>query len=300
MPVACEQLFVYKDTSTRARQRPWLQKALNLTRQITFSLSYLIILIAIHSQVAHAQITFKVGDRVEADPQLLGIWRPATVIRIYMADGAPNGYEIRFDSENNRPPEEYTVGKTEARGIRPIKASSSAANPRVAVPENRSPGQKPDNISPPVPLPDSSRVSAGNSCSSDTAVLAPSGKSESLDLSFKRAILSNYQKRLTETSLSTPLAVGVTYAEFQVGNPRVNRRTLDRLDGTWIRNAPEGTAVYPVRTRFTECEQFRTEIIRTSVDGRYECYRNNFGQWSCSNASGWRTLDTQRQVLGQQ
>ena len=64
-----------------------------------------------------------------------------------------------------------------------------------------------------------------------------------------------------------------------------------------MRSAPVGADIYPVKTRFTECERFRNEIIRTVVDGRYECFKDNFGEWACGNASGWRTLDTQREIL---
>ena len=76
--------------------------------------------------MAQAQQTFNVGDRVEADPMLLDKWRPATVVKVYTVGGALNGYEIQFDADENRKPEQYTVGTTVARGIRP---ASEAAKP---------------------------------------------------------------------------------------------------------------------------------------------------------------------------
>ena len=116
-----------------------------------------------------------------------------------------------------------------------------------------------------------------------------------MELSFKRAILGRYQKKLAETSMSTPLTVGVSFASFQIGQPSVNLRTTD---GSYLSSAPVGANIYPVKTNFTACESFRSEITRTVVDGRYSCFKDNFGEWACGNASGWRTLDTQREILG--
>lgn len=233
--------------------------------------------------MAQAQTIYRVGDRVEADPLMINQWRPATVIKVHVVDGFINGYEVRVDSIANRPPEEYTVGKTEARGIRPLsnRALSTAPNPSTIAPRE------------PVPAP----VSAAGTCPSDSLLAETPKTSDPLELSFKRAILANYQRRLTETGLSTPVTVGIRYASFHVGPPRLNRRTLDRVDGTYQRSAPVGADIYPVKTDLTVCERFRNEIVRTVVDGRYECFKDNFGKWACSNASGWKTVDTRREVL---
>ncbi len=227
---------------------------------------------------------------------LLGKWRPATVVEIHISSGELHGYEIRFDAENNRPPEEYTVGNTVARGIRPVQGGGNAVPPR-GNPVRVLPTPRPGDGAAEPDAPVQGRTIAKGACSSDPLLTADQKPTDSMDLSFKRAILGNYQKKVSETGLSTPLAVGVTYDNFQVGRPRTNRRTLDRTDGAYMRSAPVGADIYPVKTRFTECERFRNEIIRTVVDGRYECFKDNFGEWACGNASGWRTLDTQREIL---
>jgi hypothetical protein len=244
---------------------------------------------------AQPQPTFQVGDRVEADPMLLAKWRPATVIKVYMADGAVNGYEVRLEGEGGGAPEEYTVGKTVARGIRPIAKGADARPPQTRSAAGQSGGNTQAVAAPSEPA--DTRLAEGGACSSDPLLTSTTARNDSLELSFKRAILANYQKRVAENSLSSPLAIGVNFVNLQVGKSRVNQRTLDKIDGTYIRSAPVGADIYPVRTTFTECERFRSEIIRTVVDGRYECFKNNFGESECSNASGWRTVETRREIL---
>jgi hypothetical protein len=245
---------------------------------------------------AQAQPPFKVGDRVEADPMLIGVWRPATVIKVYMAEGSLNGYEIRIDAEGNREPEQYTVGKTVARGIRPIQDGGNA--PPVQVAQNkRAATVTPGNVAPVAAPANQTRATTVGACSSDPQLTSGQKATDSMELSFKRALLGNYQKKVAEKSLSSPLAVGINFSNFQIGSPRRNQRTLDSTDGTYMRSAPVGADIYQVKTNFTECERFKSEIIRTVVDGRYECFKDNFGEWACSNASGWKTLETKREIL---
>jgi len=205
-----------------------------------------------------------------------------------------NGYEIKFDPENNRPPEQFTVGTTESRGIRPARAGGQAPASPSANPAGSAVRTNP---APPVPQPAAS--AKARSCPSDPLLTAAQQASDSQDLSFKRAILSGYQKKVAEPTGSAPLAVGVAFDTFQIGQPRLNQQTLDRTDGTYIRGAAVGEKIFPVRTAFTECELYRREILRTAVDGRYECYKDTFGGWACVNASGWRTLKTEREVFAQ-
>ncbi|MCU1273250.1 MAG: hypothetical protein JWO48_681, partial [Bryobacterales bacterium] len=176
------------------------------------------------------QPTFGVGERVEADPMLIDKWRPATVVKLNMAGGALNGYEIRFDAEDNRQPEQYTVGTTAARGIRPMKTRENALPVQTARYKDPIAGTHGAGT-PGADSPALDRAGAGGGCSSDPLLTAGQKATDSMELSFKRAILGNYQKKVSETGLSTPLGVGVSFAVFQIGQPRVNQRTLDRTDG---------------------------------------------------------------------
>src|SRR3954467_385392 len=98
-------------------------QALRLVATVALTASLFVI-----SPVLHAQPIFKVGDRVEADPMLIGKWHPATVVKVYIVGGVLNGYEIQFEPEEgiNRKPEQYTVGNTAARGIRPFNERENA------------------------------------------------------------------------------------------------------------------------------------------------------------------------------
>lgn len=262
----------------------------NLNRSVSIILTFVFTISAlVFCAWAGAQgiQTFKVGDRVEADPMLIGQWRRATVIKVYLVDGQLNGYEVRMDREGNAPAEEYTVGKNVERGIRALKPGDEAVPERAGSTDDRT--NSPANRIP----------NTAGGCANDPILDTRAVSNESMELGFKRALLRNYQKRVEERGLTSPLGVGLTFETFQIGPPRINRRTLDSLDGTYMRSAPVGANIYPVKTKLNLCERFRNEITRTSIDGRYECFKDTSGAWACGNASGWRTLETQRERIGE-
>lgn len=143
----------------------------------------------------------------------------------------------------------------------------------------------------PTPVQDETTTAAD--CSSDASLTAKPKANDSMELNSKRAILAHYQKAV-ETK--EKLAVGISFESFQIGPPRINRRG----DTLYYSDAPVGAKIYPVKNKFTVCSRFSTEITRDLIDGRYECFKDNFGEWVCANASGWRILNTKYEKIKKQ
>jgi hypothetical protein len=126
---------------------------------------------------------------------------------------------------------------------------------------------------------------AAAGCSSDPSVSVKAKAGDSMELNSKRAILARFQHSVDK---GEKLAVGISFDSFQLGPPRANRRG----ETLYLEDAPVGGKVYPVKSQFTLCSRFSTEITRDLVDGRYECFQDNFGEWVCATASGYRIIST--------
>ena len=121
-------------------------------------------------------------------------------------------------------------------------------------------------------------------CPSDETLKAKSKPSDAPELKSKRAILAGYQKAVDAKQY---WAVGITFDSFQMGAPHTNIRGV-----LFHETAPVGTPVYPVKTKFTVCQRYDTEIKRDVEDGRFECFKDSFGDWDCATATGHRTINT--------
>jgi hypothetical protein len=121
-------------------------------------------------------------------------------------------------------------------------------------------------------------------CPSDENLKAKSKPSDAMELKSKRAILAGYQKAVDAKQY---WAVGITFDGFQIGPPHTNIRGV-----LFHETAPVGTQIYPIKTKFTVCQRYDTEIKRDVMDGRFECFKDNFGDWDCATATGHRTINT--------
>ena len=132
--------------------------------------------------------------------------------------------------------------------------------------------------------------SNNGACPSDPGLTAKAKAGDSMELNSKRAILARFQQAVDK---GEKVGVGITFESFQIGPPRANLRgsTL------YFEDAPVGAKIYPVKTNFTMCSLFSTEIMRDVVDGRYECFKDNFGAWVCGTASGYRVVNTKYEKI---
>ena len=121
-------------------------------------------------------------------------------------------------------------------------------------------------------------------CPSDESLKARPKPGDSSELKSKRAILAGYQK---EVDAKQYWAVGITFDSLQVGPPHANIRGV-----LYHEDAPLGTPIYPVKTKLTVCQRYDTELKRDLLDGHYECFKDNFGEWNCATATGHRTINT--------
>jgi len=122
-------------------------------------------------------------------------------------------------------------------------------------------------------------------CPSDPNLTAKPKANDSMELNSKRAILARFQQAVEKRE---KVGVGISFDSFQIGPPRTNLRgsTL------YYEDAPVGAKIYPIKSKFTLCSLFSTEITRDVIDGRYECFKDNFGTWICGTASGYRIINT--------
>ena len=234
-----------------------------------------------NSLVAAQDKQFKAGDRVLASPTFMDdekYWYKCTYVKFDNSTNSP--YVVECDGREYHVQSRYIrlLNETEIRNDSARKNQTNANNQNQVADENQ--------------------TAEGGSCTSDAALMAKPKAGDSMELTFKRTLLKGYQAEVEQkNSLTAPLGVGISFESFQIGQPRINRRTLNRTDGTYIREAPVGGKLYPVKTKFTVCKQYNGEIQRSLVDGRYECFKDTFGEWMCGNASGWRILETKRELL---
>lgn len=132
------------------------------------------------------------------------------------------------------------------------------------------------------PEPKKAQGQPAGECSSDASLKAKSRPTDSIELKSKRAILAGYQK---EVDAKQYWAVGITFDSFQVGAPHANIRGV-----LYHESAPVGSKIYPVKTKFTVCQRYDTEIKRDVMDGRFECFKDSFGEWDCGAATGNRLI----------
>ena len=136
-----------------------------------------------------------------------------------------------------------------------------------------------------VKTPTRGEADADGDCSSDPSLAAKPKANDSMELKSKRAILARFQQAVDK---GEKVGVGISFESFQIGPPRANLRgsTL------YYEDAPVGSKIYPIKSKFTMCSLFSTEIMRDVIDGRYECFKDNFGEWVCGTATGYRVINT--------
>ncbi len=89
---------------------------------------------------------------------------------------------------------------------------------------------------------------------------------------FKRVIFEFYKGNANGRK------VGINYQTFTLGKSYVNRLTNNGLlyDG-----APQGAMIYPVKTKFSYCDQHTDSTILWKYDAQYSCFKDKFGDWVC-------------------
>lgn len=85
-------------------------------------------------------------------------------------------------------------------------------------------------------------------------------------------------------TVSAPLRVGVVFLSFQAGKPhknivRITARGAERLNDA----APPNTMLYPIKSKYIVCEEFRGEVRRSQVEGEYDCHKTKEGEWVCTS-----------------
>jgi len=253
---------------------------------VTFSLFaitfFAVALTAFAQADAPEKTDYKVGDRVEVDPQASAMsykfktWHKATVTKIGPVGGGVHGYYIRIDAEGDSGPTDNYV-MTGSNMIRPLQ---EAEKPEIAKgggeqEKKAEPGKDP-------------KVEGATTCPPATDV---SGKTQS-DI-FKALIAEQYEhKSKSEQDPTTT----VTFQTFKIGAPHSWRPGVggQSPDGGGGR---AGTTVYPVKAVFMMCTDvpaykpsgFRGWIKSHQDDATFYCFKNQFGEWQCNSAGAQKT-----------
>lgn len=161
----------------------------------------------------------------------------------------------------------------------PDGSAPASASPARQGPERRDAGR--------AALPQQTNASEG--CPSDPGIRDGNAAGSSLEKTFKRAILGNYEAEIN-LSMTSPSKVGLTFQEFQIGPPSPNRVTRQGVEHS---TAAVGEKIYPVRTRHTFCRLYKGGPTRTFYEGRYDCFKDKQSEWVCATAPGHRNLGYQ-------
>lgn len=227
---------------------------------------------------AAEQTSYKVGDRVEVDPQAYALtykfktWHKATVTKIGPSGGGVFGYYVRIDAEGGSGPTDNYV-MTGSNMIRPLQEVEKN-EPSKGVADNAKRAE-----------PERDQQPAANACpASDVAA----GKTQS-DI-FKGLILERYEHKSKSEQDPT---VTVTFQTLKLGATHVWRHGVggESPDGPGGR---AGTTVYPVKAVYTVCTDvpgykpsgFRGWIKTRQDNNNFYCFKNQFGEWQCNLGEG--------------
>ncbi len=230
---------------------------------------------------AQEQTTYKVGDRVEVDPQGMDLgpnksWRKATVTKIGPVGGGVHGFYVTVDAEGGSGPQDFYV-RTGANMIRPLQEAEKNDVKKGA--DEREKNAEPEK---------EQKTASANTCAPSDEV---KGKTQS-DI-FKGLILDQYvHKSKSEQDPTTT----VTFQTLKIGathswRPGVGGYSPDGPGGR------AGTTVYPVKAVFTVCTDvpgykpsgFRGWTRTRQDDSTFYCLKNQFGEWQCNLDASTKT-----------
>lgn len=259
-----------------------MKKSKHLRSLVTFSLFLITFFALTFTAFAQAgapeQTIYKVGDRVEVDPQASAMsyqyktWHKATVTKIGPVGGGVHGYYVRVDAEGDSGPTDNYV-MTGSNMIRPLQEADKNDAKKGADDQ-----EKKDE-------PEKEQKPATSECPPSDEV---NGKTQS-DI-FKSLILAQYVHK--SKSEQDPTAT-VTFQTFKVGATHTWRAGV----GGYSSDGPggrAGTIVYPVKAVFTVCTDvpgykpsgFRGWIKTRQDSNTFYCLKNQFGEWQCNMGEG--------------
>jgi hypothetical protein len=262
-----------------------MKKSRHSRSLITFSLFIIAFFALAFTAISQAggqeQTTYKVGDRVEVDPQGMDLgpnktWRKATVTKIGPVGGGVHGFFVTVDAEGDSGPQDVYV-RTGANMIRPLQeAEKNDTKPDAGVQEKKTEPQK------------EQKTTAANTCPPSDEV---KGKTQT-DI-FKTLILDQYvHKSKSEQDPNTT----VTFQTLKVGDthswrPGVGGYSPDGPGGK------AGTTVYPVKAVFTVCTDvpgykpsgFRGWTKSHQDETTFYCFKNQFGEYQCNLDASTKT-----------
>lgn len=96
----------------------------------------------------------------------------------------------------------------------------------------------------------------------------------------KRKIYESYVKNEKQK----PVKVGVSFTDFETGEPFVNTVSVAATSGIQLKYAlaPAGAMVYPVKTKVLLCQQSAGKTTSQTLLANYACFRNKLGGWTCA------------------
>ena len=221
------------------------------------------------------QPTYKVGDRVEADPIGLEKWRKATIIKILRTpSGSVGGYVVRMDDEKEYTgaPMEYT---THAGHLRLLNETAEEKQTQAAKQTltDKSFGKL--------------RVDENNTVLADRELLdcdnikqKPAKNGTRPDAKLLDKLIRCLWEKPARESMDGAVTMDLT--PLQIGVPR---KWNPRRD---LGNGNLNTLVYPVKTTYTQKTFYRERTVVDEYTGVFNCNVDPFGAWKCGMAENKR------------
>jgi len=156
---------------------------------------------------------------------------------------------------------------------------TSAGNGPEAEQNDTPPVKAPPKIDPNAETPVAAEA---GSCPTDPKIAEPVKAGDSMELKSKKAILAHFQMAVDK---GDKVAVALIFDNFTVGAPRTNIRGVN-----YYEDAAIGAKIYSIKSKFTVCSTFGTEITRDVTDGRYDCFQDKHGDWVCGAGEGYHII----------
>lgn len=224
---------------------------------------------SVKAQSKPAIKVFKVGDRVEInvanDIQNDNRWVKGTVTDIiYTDDGRLLSYMVKMDGSY------VQQFLNRGRLIRPLN--------NVGGETGTPPGK---TVSPPQTN-NANQAEAPTGCSFEKYPQVKSSMKFSEAL-VKAELYERYAFEVNTGSLTSPLAVGLTFLDIQIKSPYTNTVTVVPGRGPQRKQdgAPANARIYPFKAKYIVCKKYSKEVTRTQYESDFVCFTDKGGNWNC-------------------
>jgi len=140
--------------------------------------------------------------------------------------------------------------------------------------------------------PNATAAPVSPTCTFDPPAAAVSRSSVASEAVFSRVIYDWFAMAI-DGGLTAPLKVGIAFKSFEMAPSYKNTIVNDSGTGARLLDdaAPATATIYPVKTTYVHCRAYRSSIEREVVQADFSCFKDKFGDWTCSNDHATKVLE---------